>query len=149
MGFLVNTRSVRIEWGDCDPADIVFYPRYFAFFDACTQALFEQALGLTMRELRKAHGCIGFPMVDTRASFVIPSRYGDEVTVETQVTALRRSSFDVRHHLRRGEKLAVEGFETRVWTVVDPDDPERIRSHPIPAAVIAALGGGEDDGPRG
>ena len=23
-------RTVRIEWGDCDPAGIVFYPRYFA-----------------------------------------------------------------------------------------------------------------------
>lgn len=142
MGFLVNTRTIRIEWGDCDPADIVFYPRYFAFFDACTQALFERALGLTMREIRKAHSCIGFPMVDTRARFLIPSRYGDEVTVETQVTALRRSSFDVRHRLlKAGGALAVEGFETRVWTVVDPQDPERIKSHPLPASVIRALGG--------
>ena len=27
---LTNSRTVRIEWGDCDPAGIVFYPRYFA-----------------------------------------------------------------------------------------------------------------------
>ena len=33
---------VRIEWGDCDPAGIIFYPRYFEFFDAWTAALFEQ-----------------------------------------------------------------------------------------------------------
>ena len=33
---LVNRRIVRIEWGDCDPAGIVFYPRYFAMFDAST-----------------------------------------------------------------------------------------------------------------
>ncbi len=34
-------------------------------------------------------------------------------------------------------ELAVEGFETRVWTVRDKDDPERLRSAPIPAEVIA------------
>ena len=31
-----NARTVRIEWGDCDPAGIVFYPRYFAMFDHST-----------------------------------------------------------------------------------------------------------------
>ena len=44
---LVNSRVVRIEWGDCDPAGIVYYPRYFAFFDASTSALLERALGMT------------------------------------------------------------------------------------------------------
>ena len=28
---LTNIRTVRIEWGDCDPAGIIFYPRYFEF----------------------------------------------------------------------------------------------------------------------
>jgi acyl-CoA thioesterase FadM len=27
--------------GDCDPAQIVHYPRYLAHFDACTAALFK------------------------------------------------------------------------------------------------------------
>ena len=34
-----NTRHLRIEWGDCDPAGIVFYPRYFAMFDHSTTTL--------------------------------------------------------------------------------------------------------------
>jgi 4-hydroxybenzoyl-CoA thioesterase len=140
---LVNTRVVRIEWGDCDPAGIVFYPRYFAIFDACTIALFERALAMPMREMRRVHDCIGFPMVDTRARFLIPSRFGDEVTVETRVAAVRRSSFDVHHRLlKAGDgSLAVEGFETRVWTAVDPEDPERIKARALPAAVVEALGG--------
>ena len=41
---LVNTRRLAIEWGDCDPAGIVFYPRYFAMFDASTASLFQRAL---------------------------------------------------------------------------------------------------------
>ena len=49
---LVNTRRVRIEWGDCDPAGIIFYPRYFEFFDASTSALIERALGANIQIAR-------------------------------------------------------------------------------------------------
>ena len=42
----------RIEWGECDPAGIVFYPRYFAMFDERTTLLFSTALGLN--EIRVA-----------------------------------------------------------------------------------------------
>ena len=67
----------------------------------------------------------------------MPSKFGDEASIVSTITEFRRSSFDVRHQLMRGETLAVEGFETRVWTVRDPENPERIKSQPIPAEVIA------------
>ena len=57
----VNRRTVRIEWGDCDPAGIVYYPRYFQMFDASTQYLFEAA-GWNVIEVkygRKLHGATG------------------------------------------------------------------------------------------
>ena len=41
-----HSRTVRIEWGDCDPAGIIFYPTYFRIFDNATAALFESALGM-------------------------------------------------------------------------------------------------------
>jgi acyl-CoA thioesterase FadM len=34
-----NARRLHIEWGDCDPAGIVFYPRYFVMFDRSTSLL--------------------------------------------------------------------------------------------------------------
>ena len=51
-----NTRTTRVEWGDCDPAGIIFYVRYFDFFDVSTTMLLEreraleraQALGITV-----------------------------------------------------------------------------------------------------
>lgn len=131
-----NTRHVTIEWGDCDPAGIVFYPRYFAFFDSSTQAMFA-SVGLPKFELQRIYDIVGYPMVDTRAKFYIPSKYGDDVTIETTVTAFRRSSFDVHHRLMKGDKIAVEGFETRVWVARDPENPEGIKALPIPAEVIA------------
>jgi 4-hydroxybenzoyl-CoA thioesterase len=133
---LTNTRTILVEWGDCDPAGIVFYPRYFAWFDAATAALFA-AVGLPIHRLFREYGIAGMPMVDTRARFLEPSRFGDEVRIESTITEFRRSSFDVRHQLFRRDTLAVEGFETRVWTIRDPENQERIKSHSIPADVIA------------
>jgi 4-hydroxybenzoyl-CoA thioesterase len=132
-----NSRSVHIEWGDCDPAGIVFYPRFFAIFDACTAALFERALGMTKFEFMKAYNCAGIPLVDTRARFIIPAKFGDDVVVESIVKEFRRSSFDVKHRLLKGGELATEGLETRVWTGRDPANPEKIRSQPIPDEVLS------------
>jgi 4-hydroxybenzoyl-CoA thioesterase len=135
----VNRRSVTIEWGDCDPAGIVFFPRYFAMFDASTAHLFAAALGYDKFALRKRFGIVGFPIVDTSARFIIPSRYGETVTIETGISRFGRSSFGVAHKLLRGEDLAIEAAETRVWAAADPSDPDRIRGVPIPAEVIEAL----------
>jgi 4-hydroxybenzoyl-CoA thioesterase len=126
---------LRIEWGDCDPAGIVFYPRYFAMFDACTTALFEKALGLSKYQFLREYGFAGYPMVDTRARFLIAAKFGDELLFETEIGEFRNSSFDVRHRVRKGGALAIEAFETRVWVVGDPEDPSRIRSQPIPLEV--------------
>ena len=138
---LKNTRTIRIEWGDCDPAGIVYYPRYSAMFDASTTALFERALGMNKIEFTKHYGIVGYPMVSTSTNFFIPSRYGDEVSIETTVSEIRRASFDVAHRLFRGDKVAVEASETRVWSRLDPDDPTRIKSLKIPDEVVNRLKG--------
>lgn len=127
---------VRIAWGQCDPAGIVYYPRYFAMFDDSTTALFERVLGMTKYQFLEAYDFAGYPMVDTRAKFSIPNRFGDDVVIETAITEFRRSSFDIHHRLLKDDKLSVEGFETRVWVGRDPEDASRIRSVPIPEKVL-------------
>src|SRR5690348_12820015 len=120
MPYLTNTRPFQIEWGHCDPAGIVFYPRYFEIFDASTTALFQRALGMTKYQFLKHYGFAGYPMVDTRSRFMIPTRFGDVVEIETAITELKRSSFQITHRLMKDGELAVEGFETRVWVGYDP-----------------------------
>jgi len=133
---LINKKKIRVEWGDCDPAGIVYYPRYFAFFDNCTAALFEAA-GLPKQEMLKTYGIVGIPMVDTRARFLASSRFGDDVVVESSISEWGRSSFDVQHKLFKGEVLAVECFETRVWAARSRSNAEKIESQTIPDAVKA------------
>src|SRR5262245_20187381 len=128
-------RLLRIEWGDCDPAGIVYFPRYFQFFDACTAAMFEH-VGLPKQALLKQYDIVGFPVVDVSAKFMIPSKFGDDVDIVTSIHDWKRSSFRVHHRLMKGNELAIEGFETRVWVGRHPEQPDVIMSRPIPRELI-------------
>jgi 4-hydroxybenzoyl-CoA thioesterase len=134
-----HTRTVRIEWGDCDPAGIVFYPNYFSMFDHSSVLLLEAALGMNKHALYQTYDFHGYPMVETRARFFIPTRYCDDVTIETRVAEVRRSSFHLEHRLMNDGALAVEGFESRVWIVRDANRPGRFKPQPIPPEVVAKL----------
>jgi 4-hydroxybenzoyl-CoA thioesterase len=134
---LTNIRTTRIEWCDCDPAGIIYYPRYFQIFDTCTTVMIERALGMNKIDFLKVYNFIGYPVLDTRARFHKPTRYGDDVAIETKLTEYGRSSFKVEHRLSKAGTLAAEGFETRVWAARDPEDPEQIKAQSIPEAVLA------------
>lgn len=133
MGFS-NTRTVHIEWGQCDPAGIVFYPRYFEIFDTSTSALFERALGITKFEMIKTMEFTGWPMVQTQARFIRPTRFGDDVTVETSIK-FGRASFEIEHKLSLNGELCVECTEKRVWTRRDANGA--LKSLPVPEDVLA------------
>jgi 4-hydroxybenzoyl-CoA thioesterase len=137
----IKRRQFVIEWGHCDPAGIVFNSRFFEFFDWSTWALFEAALGVKPPEFAAAYGIVGIPLVDASARFLAPARFGDAVEIATQVSAFRRSSFDVVHELSIQGKLAVEGRETRVWAGPDEADHARLKARPIPSDVIARFDG--------
>jgi 4-hydroxybenzoyl-CoA thioesterase len=131
---LSNTRTVRIEWGDCDPAGIIYYPRYFEIFDASTTALFEHALTITKYQMFKTLPFAGWPLANTQAKFLKPIRFGDDVTVETSIV-FGRSSFDIQHRISLHGELCAECKEKRVWVVRDADG--RLKSFPVPDEVLA------------
>jgi 4-hydroxybenzoyl-CoA thioesterase len=134
----VNRIRIRVEFGDCDPAQIVFFANYFRWFDQCTTALF-RAAGLPLRKLFKAHGVIGIPLVEAQARFIIPSAYGDELVAESCVTEWRKSSFVISHKFLRDGELAAEGSETHVWAAAHPTEAHRMKSVPLPQEVIRRL----------
>ena len=75
MTNLVSRRQFTIEWGQCDPAAIVFNARFFEFFDWGTWTLFEAALGVKPPDLAAAFGIVGIPLVDAGARFLAPARF--------------------------------------------------------------------------
>ena len=81
---LTTTISLKIGWGDCDPAKIVFYPNYFRWFDQSTHNLFEVA-GTAMGDLQDQYGGI-LPIVDAQASFKVPSIYGERIEISSSIS---------------------------------------------------------------
>ena len=137
MTTFVFRRQLKIEWGHCDPAGIVFNPRFFEMFDASSWMLFEAALGVKAQDLGRTYGIVGIALVDAKANFLKPAKFGDTIEVASRVAEFRRSSFEVEHRLSVGGELSVEGSETRVWAVRHPHDPHKIATAPIPPSVIA------------
>ena len=130
----VHRRQLRIEWGYCDPAGIVFNARFFEIFDAGTWALFEAALGVPRHKLAAKFDIFTVPLVDARARFIAPVRFGDVIDHESYVSKFRRSSFEVAHRIFVGDTLAAEGSETRVWAV--RYEGERLGSKPVPPEIV-------------
>ena len=142
---LRNVRTTRIEWCDCDPAGIIFYPRYFEIFDTSTTALIERVLGMNKFAYLKAYDFAGHPVVETRARFRQPTRFGDDISIETKLVECGELTLKLEHRISKGGALAVEGFETRVWAKRDAGDPWRIKKQPIPAEVVARLKQAENE----
>ena len=78
---LKNNVSVKVSWGHCDPAKIVFYPNYFIWFDQNAHNLFNKA-GLNMGHLMDKYGVVGLPIVNAHADFLYPSKYSDVIEYE-------------------------------------------------------------------
>ena len=136
---VTNKHRIRVEWAHCDPADIVFYPQYFAWFDTCTTHLFE-SVGLHPKTFFADYRVKGFPLLEASAKFYVASGFGDEMEAEFAVVEWRDKAFILSHRFTRDGTLLLEGKETRIFVVPHPDDPTRIKSVPVPDDVKRRFG---------
>jgi 4-hydroxybenzoyl-CoA thioesterase len=128
-----------IEFGDCDPAQIVFYPNYLRWIDAASRHFFVSAGVPPWRELEAATGIIGTPLVNVSARFLRPASYGDRIAVEATVAEWRGRSFVMKYVIRRGDEVLVEAEEVRVFARRHPDDPKRIQAVEPPEGIRRLL----------
>ena len=135
---LATTLNVLVQWGDCDPAGIVFYPNYFCWFDAASRMYLERILP-QKRTLLERHGIIGFPIVDASARFMRPSSYGDAIEIQSTVERWEERRFTMLHRGVRGGEVLFEGREQRIAGRHHPEHPGRLQSIPIPDEVLDAF----------
>jgi 4-hydroxybenzoyl-CoA thioesterase len=131
---LIHRKKIQVEWGDCDPGGIVYFPRYFEYCDICTNALFVHA-GLPKPKMLRTYKIAGIPIVDVHGRFMIPSEYPDTLEVASSISEWGRSSFTVQHKIYKGKNLAAEVIEKRVWVTRIPGTRSRFKGEPIPGKV--------------
>ena len=133
-------RRHLVEFGDCDPAQIVYYPNYFQWFDRSTQKLFADA-GLPLRDLVTRTG-VTIPLVGIRSDFTAPATWGDELSIDSGIARWGTSSFDIAHHVINTATgaLIAKATETHVCIRFDPDNPKALKAVPIPDEIKTALG---------
>ena len=91
---LVFSTPISIRFAHCDPAGIVFYPRYFELINGVVEDWCAQGLGMSFHEMHMVQG-IGLPTVHIETDFVKTSVMGDELIAELRVTKLGRASTTV------------------------------------------------------
>jgi len=139
MNMRTNRRRVRVEFGDCDPAEIVYYPKYFSWLDQSTHYLFE-SVGIVWRELPERWG-IQAPLVDAHARFLSPAVWGDDLEIESRVERWGDRSFVIAHRVLNASsgECIVEATETRVCVKLNPSAPKKITAVTVPEAIKEAF----------
>lgn len=134
-----NRRRFRVEFGDCDPARIAYYPNLITWVDHSTHHLFEAA-GFPLRDLQASRG-IQVPVVGLNVRFLSPATWGDEIDIDSHIVRWGSKSFDVQHRITdvaTGDAVA-EATETRVCVKLDPEHPKNILGQVIPDDLRAAF----------
>ena len=129
------TTAFTVEWGDCDPARIVFYPHYFFWFDTAFQHWLRMA-GLSQAMLTERYGIVGTPILEAHAKFLAPSTDGERLEAEARIEKFGPKRFRIDYRLSRDRQLLVEGYEIRAWVKMMDD---RLRSLPIPPEFVTRL----------
>lgn len=87
---MIYRRDIRIEFNHCDPAGIVFYPRYFEMTNSVVENFFREVAGHSFAEMMAAFE--GVPTAHLEADFHAPSRLGEVLNWRAEVTRLGTSS---------------------------------------------------------
>ena len=113
----------KILFKHCDPAGIVFYPRYFEIINDAVEAMFADLIGWPFEDM---HDGSGVPTATISVDFTAPSRHGDRIELGITILKLGRSSMVLKTVARAGDETRF----TADHVLVCIDDRGRPRSWP-------------------
>ncbi|EAR52089.1 thioesterase family protein [Oceanicola granulosus HTCC2516] len=102
----------KVLFRHCDPAGIVFFPRYFEMMNDCVEAFFDSALRWPFEALHRVQAV---PTAGIETRFRAPSRHGDQLTLALEIEAVGRTSCRYLMRARCGDEAR---FETRATLVL-------------------------------
>ena len=133
----------HVYWSHCDPAGIVYEPRFGQWLHDLMERWFSQVVTAPYVDYIMKRR-IGFPTKTTAATYHAPARLGDIVEVRLRIERIGTSSitfcfegWKVEKNERGGDKTVICLFETTVVRVVtNLDTMEKI---PVPDDLRAAI----------
>ena len=108
------TTQRKVRFQHCDPAGIVFYPRYFELINSVVEDWFEEALHHDFNQLHVETGT-GVPTAAIDTQFHAPSRLGERLTFELTVQSVGRSSLTIRIVAYCGDQKRLTSDSTLVF----------------------------------
>lgn len=136
----VYRHPIEVRWGDCDPAGIVYFPRFFERFHDAMERWFEVELGLRYDVLIMGRR-LGLPSVHSEADFRAPCRFGERLMVELRVARLGRTSLELAYRvLAPGEPdPRLTGRTVCALMDLDPNRPTHARAVPWPEDLRSSI----------
>lgn len=122
----------RVRFSDCDPAGIVYTPRYFDLLNGVLEDFFPDVLGLDYHGYISSGVGLGYAHV--RCDFFSPGHMGDDLIVTPLVEHVGVASARFSFHAYRGEDPVLRAEFVMVTT-----SQARARPIPLPAEIRAAL----------
>jgi 4-hydroxybenzoyl-CoA thioesterase len=129
--------DIKVQFGDCDPAGIVFFPNFSKWMDASSLHFFMECGVPPWRELIKTRGIVGTPLLEINTKFRQPATYGETLHIHTSIIEWRAKVFIQKHVVMRGDVVLCEGTETRAFVIHPPEAPDRIKAIPVPEDIKA------------
>jgi 4-hydroxybenzoyl-CoA thioesterase len=129
----VHVYKFVVEFGDCDPAGIVYFPNFHRWADASSRYFFTASGVPRWAEMAPI---LGTPIVENQARFVSPASYGDALEVHTTIPTWTTKGFEHLHRIMRGTELIAEIQEKRIFAIRHPENPQRIRAVAVPDIVL-------------
>jgi 4-hydroxybenzoyl-CoA thioesterase len=106
----------KVMFKDCDPARIVFYPRYFEMLNDTVECFFDEVLGCPFEKLHPSHAV---PTARIETVFTAPSRLGDWLDITLTCVRLGRSSLDLAFAVHCGTEQRLSARSTLVHVGAD------------------------------
>lgn len=125
--------NVTVRFSHCDPAGIVYFPRFFDMINGVVEDWFAGALGLHHHHFIRDRR-IGLGPAHVEADFMRPGFLGEELIFAVLVDRIGTSSLALSVHAQRGDDPVL-----LVRLVIVTTSLELHRSTPIPDDLRAAL----------
>ena len=124
-------RLIQIEFNHCDPAGIVFYPRYFEMVNSVIENFFADVVGRSFASMHFGADN-GVPTVAMEAVFQKPSRLGDKVRFSMRVEKVGGSSVRMVVQGSGPDGPRMQAVMTLAWI-------DGMKAAPWPVEMRAAL----------